>query len=222
LVLGFAERLLDPTASGFTQELAALVARLAPAGEANALAQLLIKLTLPGVPDIYQGTEDWDLSLVDPDNRRPVDWQGRREALDRLEEGATGSRKLQVMARALALRRGLPDLVAAGDYLPLTLEGPLAAHGFAFARRRAGRTAITLVGRHLAGLLESEGPPRVAPERWAGTSLLLPDGVSGSLTDRLTGAGHTPASGRLPLQDVLTDLPVALLLAGGEGPLSVA
>jgi (1->4)-alpha-D-glucan 1-alpha-D-glucosylmutase len=217
LALSFVERLLDPSTSDFTRELAALVARLTPAGEANGLAQLLIKLTAPGVPDIYQGTEAWDLSKVDPDNRRPVDWNARRAALDRLDEG-TADCKLQVMARTLALRRSLPDLFAAGDYLPLSLEGPLAAHGFAFARRRAGQVAITLVGRHLAGLLE-EGSACVPTGRWADTALRLPEGLTGTLTDRLTGARPTSANGRLALRDALIELPVALLVADGEAGL---
>jgi (1->4)-alpha-D-glucan 1-alpha-D-glucosylmutase len=217
--LGFAAALLDPARSRpFLDGLAAFVRRVGPAGEANALAQLLLKLASPGVPDVYQGTELWDLSLVDPDNRRPVDWRRLEGLLEDVAEAGDGGgvpAKIRVMARALGMRREEPELFAAGEYLPLALEGELARHALAFARRRAGRVAVVLVGLRLAGLVEADG--RVAPERWGGTALVLPEGLAGAaFEDRLTGARLGSGGGdRLRLRDGLAGgLPVALLVAG--------
>ena len=141
-VRGFVTDVLaDPE---FTADLAAFVAPLVQAGRVNALAQTLLKLTAPGVPDLYQGTEVWDLSLVDPDNRRPVDYDLRRRLL-REFEGATpeqvwarvdeGLPKLWLIRQALALRRRQPELFGPqGDYQPLLAKGERAAHVVAFAR----------------------------------------------------------------------------------------
>ncbi|MCD6034233.1 MAG: malto-oligosyltrehalose synthase, partial [Thermomicrobiales bacterium] len=133
----------------FLEDFAALREMVAHAGAINALAQQLLKLTAPGVPDIYQGTELWDQSLVDPDNRRPVDYRqrtrllrglqrgrpGRRLAADLLETKADGRIKLYLTSRALACRATFPDLFARGAYIPLAAEGAAADHVVAFARR---------------------------------------------------------------------------------------
>jgi (1->4)-alpha-D-glucan 1-alpha-D-glucosylmutase len=217
-VLGFAAALLDPATSGdFLTGLSRFVARIAPAGAANALSQLLVKLTSPGVPDNYQGTELWDLSLVDPDNRRPVDWRARESLLnDAPADWNSGAVKLQVLARALALRREVPELFAAGDYLPLQLTGVAAEHAFAFARRHGDSIAITLVGRHLARLIQPGEQPSLDPAGWRDTTLVLPEPFTdAALHDRLTGTRHTASGGRLPLRSMLTELPVALLVGGG-------
>src|SRR5437868_12035227 len=134
-------------------EIFAFTQRIAAAGAVNSLAQLLLKLTAPGVPDLYQGTEDWDFSLVDPDNRRPADFARRqkrlpgptvRDALDRWRDGAV---KTAIIARSLALRRSLPELFAAGNYEPVIAEGPMADHVIAFVRRHAGDAVLIVVPR---------------------------------------------------------------------------
>lgn len=217
-VLDFAAALLDPARSGdCLTGLSRFVARTAPAGMANALAQLLLKLTSPGVPDIYQGTELWDLSLVDPDNRRPVDWQLREKVLAQPSaDWASGAVKLEVMAKALAVCREMPALFAAGDYLPLQLAGPRAEHAFAFARRQGDGIAITVVGRHLARLIEGGDQPRIEPARWEDTALILPEPfANAALRDRLRDTRHTASNGRLALAAILAELPVALLTGGG-------
>ena len=216
--LGFARALLDPEQSrDFLTGLARFVERIAPAAAANALAQLLIKLTAPGVPDTYQGTELWDLGLVDPDNRRPVDWQAREAMLDDPPaDWISGAIKLRVMARALAFRREVPALYGAGDYLPLQLTGAAAEHAFAFARRQGDSIAVTLVGRHLARLIQPGETPRIDPAGWRDTALLLPEPFTdAALHDRLTGTRHAATGGRLLLGPALADLPVALLVGGG-------
>ena len=109
-----------------------------------------------------------------------------------------------------------PGLFAAGDYLPLQLSGAAAGHAFAFARRHGDGIAVTLVGRHLARLIQPGEQPRLDPARWGDTAVLLPQPFTdAALHDRLTGSRHTPSAGRLPLGPVLTELPVALLVGGG-------
>ena len=130
----------DPAACAL---LARTVAMLEDTAQANSLAQVLLRYTAPGVPDLYQGTEFADLSLVDPDNRRPVDYAGRRTALQ-----ARTSRKLQLIADLLRLRRDDPALFAAGDYAPADVTGPDAAHVLAFERRHGGRVLRVAVALH--------------------------------------------------------------------------
>ena len=146
----------------FLDDIAAMREMVAHAGAINALAQQLLKLTAPGVPDIYQGTELWDQSLVDPDNRRPVDYSAAHPPLARITAGAApaagsppicwqtkadGRIKLYLTSRALACRAAYPDLFARGDYVPLAAEGAAADHVVAFARRDAENEFIVVVPR---------------------------------------------------------------------------
>jgi (1->4)-alpha-D-glucan 1-alpha-D-glucosylmutase len=204
--------------SRLREEVANLVRRLSPAGAANGLAQALIRCTSPGIPDLYQGTEFWDFSLVDPDNRRPVDFAARRAALeagqaptDLLAGWKDGRVKAAVIARALALRTRLPDLFAEGDYIPLEAEGEMAAHVLAFARRQGDSASITLVTRLPAKGLGDSPLPLIPAERWGDTALLLPPALAGlSFRDVLGGPGSAGGE-RLALRDLLGALPVALL-----------
>jgi (1->4)-alpha-D-glucan 1-alpha-D-glucosylmutase len=191
--------LADPT---FTAEVEAFVAPLVAPGRVNSLAQKLIKLTAPGVPDLYQGTEIWDLSLVDPDNRRPVDYGLRRRLLAALQ-GATpeqilarsdeGLPKLWVIRQALALRRHRPELFSsAGDYQPLAAKGARAEHVIAFRR---GGEVITVVPRLVIGL----------NGEWDDTALELPDGP---WHNELTGDDF---DGVVLVGELLARFPVALL-----------
>jgi (1->4)-alpha-D-glucan 1-alpha-D-glucosylmutase len=128
-------------------------------GALNSLSQLTLKATMPGVPDFYQGTEHWDLSLVDPDNRRPVDFVERGAALSALrapdwqslaQNWADGRLKLAWTAHLLKLRAELEDVFTHGDYQPLDVSGPHRDHVIAFARRRGKDAAIIAVARHFA------------------------------------------------------------------------
>ena len=201
------------------------VARL---GMVNALAQTLVKLTAPGVPDVYQGQEVWDLSLVDPDNRRPVDYALRRRLLESLRarreevDGRTLARelvegwedgriKMHVVQRALLLRAALPRVFGGGAYLPLAAEGPGAEHVVAFARTAAGAAAITLVPRLAAGLTRERGFAVPEARDFRGTRIPLPAELAGRWRNVLTGEELRADDGGLDAEAVFASFPVALL-----------
>jgi (1->4)-alpha-D-glucan 1-alpha-D-glucosylmutase len=165
-------------------------------GWVNALGQKLVQLTMPGIPDVYQGTEVWESSLVDPDNRRPVDFAALRDVLAAVQQArfpidASGAAKLWVTHRALVARRDRPNLFTA--YTPLQADGPQADHLLAFDRGGA----ISVATRLPVGLVRDGG--------WGPTELDLP----GRVTDVLTGETY---HGRTPVADLLSRYPVALLL----------
>ncbi|SFP47786.1 maltooligosyl trehalose synthase [Geodermatophilus dictyosporus] len=182
------------------REIEAFVARIGPAGRSNGLAQKLLQLTMPGVPDVYQGTELWDHSLVDPDNRRPVDYAARRALLARLDGGEVpevddgGAAKLLVVSRVLRLRRDRPDLFS--GYTPVEVTGEAAGHLVAF--HRGG--AVTVATRLPVGL---------SGTGWGGTALALP---TGAWRDVLTGTRVVSDAGGAPVGELLARLPVALLV----------
>ncbi|GAA3452703.1 malto-oligosyltrehalose synthase [Dactylosporangium matsuzakiense] len=179
-------------------------ARITPFGWSNALGQKLVQLTMPGVPDVYQGTELWENSLVDPDNRRPVDFAERLDLLAAIDAAAaaqqplppvdvSGAAKLLVVSRALRLRRDRPELF--GGYEPVGASGPAQQHAVAFDRGGA----LTVATRLPVALAAAGG--------WRDTALHLPEG---SWTDALTGRGVPSAA----LGDILATYPVALLVKG--------
>jgi (1->4)-alpha-D-glucan 1-alpha-D-glucosylmutase len=181
-----------------------MVARIEAFGRSNSLAQKLLQLTMPGVPDVYQGTELQDLSLVDPDNRRPVDYALRRRLLASLDDGEVpavddvGAAKLLVVSRTLRARREHPEWFA--GYTPLEASGPAAGHAVAF-----DRGGVVAVATRLPVALEAAGG-------WQETALRLP---TGAWQDLLTGARHVADAGGLRLAPVLDRLPVALLTRDG-------
>src|SRR3954469_17991740 len=209
-------------ASHMRAEIAAFAARIAPAGAINGLSQALLRCTAPGVPDLYQGTEFWDFSLVDPDNRRPVDWDARRTALEAaapaaglLDHWQDGRVKQAVIAGALALRAARPALFAAGDYHPVSVEGPLAQHVLAFLRTRRDEASLTVVTRLPATALKNSSLPLLPAAEWGGTDLLLPASWKARhWREALTGEGLRAHGDRLPVGQVLAGLPVALLEVG--------
>jgi (1->4)-alpha-D-glucan 1-alpha-D-glucosylmutase len=217
----FVRRILDPQEGrAFLSDLLAFAPRIARIGAANGLAQVLLKLTVPGVPDIFQGCELWDLSLVDPDNRRPVDFALRRDALQQRADPAAllaswrdGRIKQHVIARTLALRRREPRLFETGTYEPLETAGGLADRVIAFARRSERTMIIVAVPRLIAALLADHEQPCPAPAAWGDARLALPPACPGRLLDELTGRAWTP-SGAIAIADALRELPVALLVAG--------
>jgi (1->4)-alpha-D-glucan 1-alpha-D-glucosylmutase len=195
--------------AGLIADVEGFVRWIRPAGWVNALGQKLVQLTMPGVPDLYQGSELWDLSLVDPDNRRPVDFAHRRELLARIDAGwlpsvdDSGAAKLLVVARALRLRRDRPELF--DGYRPLTADGPAARHALAF-QRGSGRL-VTVATRLPLTLSRSRG--------WRDTTLKLP-GIPGGVpwVDALTG--RSIPAGVVPLDSLLHRYPVALLVRGDQ------
>jgi (1->4)-alpha-D-glucan 1-alpha-D-glucosylmutase len=206
--------------SPFPAEVARLADRIAPAGAVNGLAQVLLKLTVPGVPDFFQGTEFWDQSLVDPDNRRAVDFDERQKTLEAARspiELATcwrdGQVKQALIARTLAARQHRPTLFARGHYMPLEVEGPRAAHVIAFARREGRESMITIVSRQSFALLPPGDGILIPPVTWEGTSVPLPAGLAGRYQDVVWGAPRELSANRLLLGEALAALPVALLVS---------
>jgi (1->4)-alpha-D-glucan 1-alpha-D-glucosylmutase len=174
------------------------------------------------VPDTYQGCELWDLSLVDPDNRRPVDYALRHAYLEQEVDPATllahwrdGRIKQHVVALALALRRRYPALFETGSYEPLAVAGGVGDHIVAFARRLGPATMIVIVPRLIASFLEERGWPCPEPSAWGDTRLELPAGFAGTFLDELTGKPVPGASGTIAIAGALAELPVALLFASG-------
>jgi (1->4)-alpha-D-glucan 1-alpha-D-glucosylmutase len=170
-----AEALLDPARSAdFLRDLTGFVAHIAAPAQANTLVQVALRYTIPGVPDLYQGTELADFSLVDPDNRRPVDYPLRERLLDKLETGTGDPEKLALIARLLKLRRDKPELFRNGDYRRLRVTGSRAEHVLAFERSAGGRTLLCAVALRTAGVLAG-GQSIAAPAGWWGDTALPPD-----------------------------------------------
>ena len=225
--LDFADKLLSHRRGNpFLQEFLPFQRRVAHFGMLNSLAQTLIKITAPGLPDFYQGTEFWDLSMVDPDNRRPVDYPARQTALQEIRNrqqtdldglirdllfDMTDSRiKLFLIHRALTVRNRRSDLFRAGDYLPLKVRGPHAEQVIAFARRKEDQTAITVVPRLLAGWLE-EGSLPLGPALWEDTYLELPQDMGPVWQDAMTGR-RLQGEELLEVGRLLSTFPVTLLV----------
>jgi (1->4)-alpha-D-glucan 1-alpha-D-glucosylmutase len=206
----------------FRQEIANFATRIGPAGAVNGLAQTMLRLTVPGVPDLYQGTEFWDESLVDPDNRRPVDFAARERALghvapwsELLRDWRTGQVKQALIARMLALRAQMKRLFAAGGYRPLALAGPRANHALAFLREDGTNCLMVAVARLSVPLLGDVQMPWITPAAWRGTVLHVP---RATWHNALVPAAAAVESETLELATVFRDLPVACWMSGNSIP----
>ena len=211
----------------FLGELRPFREQVAIHGMLNSLSATLLKVTAPGIPDIYQGTEDWDFSLVDPDNRRPVDYAARHTLLRQIEAVSNPERllsdwqrdgiKLFVLHRALQVRAAHRDLFERGEYLPLEIEGEHKNHVVAFARVHNQEWAITIVPRLTAQLARSTGHDLghipLSADVWSDTAIRLPKGAPRSWSNALTDRQIEAESGAISLSKALRDLPVALLWA---------
>jgi len=231
----FVEGVLNgSTAAKFLASFVPFQARVARLAVANSLAQLVLKLASPGVPDFYQGTELWDLNLVDPDNRRPIDFEARTRALDELEgalqkategravevvgrlldEWVDGRIKLWMTAAGLRLRRSRPDVFLKGRYLAAGIQGDKAAHLFAFARSHGSSAAVAIVPRFVSRLGEDW---RAWGSAWGDTRVVLPPELSGfAWVNVLTGEPVETQAGEdgvvaVATGRVLGSCPVALL-----------
>jgi (1->4)-alpha-D-glucan 1-alpha-D-glucosylmutase len=203
--------------------------RVAHYGAFNSLSQVLIKLTSPGVPDIYQGNEVWDFSLVDPDNRRPIDYDLRRRLLDQVErvKDATaaaslvenkedGRIKLLVTSRTLNFRRANLPLFQRGSYTPITVEGKHASNVISYARAHEGRMAVAVAPCLVTQLGKAGETVVPVGQVWAGSWLSLPGASEGDSFRNVVTGETLSASSRngvvgLPLEEVLTVFPLALL-----------
>jgi (1->4)-alpha-D-glucan 1-alpha-D-glucosylmutase len=220
-VLRFLDAILDTRRQNpFLASFLPFQARVAELGIYNSLAQLVIKIAAPGVPDFYQGTELWDLNLVDPDNRRPVDYGRRRQALASLNQDlrpeqllecrTTGLVKLFVMRRALEVRARMRELFEHGEYVPLDVSGARRECLFAFARRTAGDEVIACVPRMVASLVpEAAGPP-IGAGVWTDTRVEVGGGPR-SLRNAFTGETIEAADGTIAAAQLFERFPVALL-----------
>jgi (1->4)-alpha-D-glucan 1-alpha-D-glucosylmutase len=230
----FAARLLnEQSGAPFLAEFRPFVQRITHYGLLNSLSQTLLRITAPGIPDNYQGTELWDFSLVDPDNRRPVNYEERRRLLAELRHqvAANGDRramvqelienkeegrvKLYLTWRALTCRRDRPGLFSSGDYLPVEVTGPLRNHVFAFLRRHGKLLALVAVPLLLTRLIPEQGALPLGAGVWRNARLLLPQiDPQLRLENVLTGESVRPAAGGdglgLRLADVFACFPVAL------------
>ncbi len=228
--------LLDPD-GGVAQELRPLALRAGEVGMAASLSQTVLRLTVPGVPDTYQGTERWDDSLLDPDNRRPVDmalcistsaawaestpdpaalWASRRD----------GAIKQWVLRQALRLRREYPALMVEGDYLPLHATGRWATHLLGFQRVLPGQPTVTVICPRILGRVTDGGNFPGVGRIWADTEIALP-GVADGVPVEDVLSGHTvqvpaqapsdDAGPRVAVAELLRTMPVALLVQRPQG-----
>jgi (1->4)-alpha-D-glucan 1-alpha-D-glucosylmutase len=214
----FVGQSLDPRRSAaFLRDFHETAQPLLVAGCLTSLTQLVVKLFAPGVPDIYQGSELWDLSLVDPDNRRAVDYDARgaylheeHDAAELLQRWRDGAVKLAVLRAALAARaRFGPDIVEA-DYVPLRVEGPRAGHVVAFARVSGGRAIVAVGTRFGAALLQDVTQPRFSADAWRGTRVICPPELNG-IGLECVFSRQSASRGYIDLDEGLGRFPVALL-----------
>lgn len=233
---GFVDDLLtSPTGDRFVGEMDRMVARLGPAAAVDSLSLVALKATAPGVPDIYQGCEQWCFALVDPDNRAPLDLAAARDRWEAarvtpmaalVSRWTDGRVKARVTAELLLLRRERPDLFGQGRYVPVPAEGPRADHVVAFARHHGRRWSLTVVARLVGSLGAAPGsPPRIGAKTDAsdrpltidvasldGTALRLPARAPARWRNVLDGATVSTAGHRLPVATVWGTVPVAVLV----------
>ncbi|GJL51777.1 MAG: maltooligosyl trehalose synthase [Nitrospirales bacterium] len=230
----FIAHILKPTRSrAFLKDVLSFQHIVAHYGMVNSLSQVLLKITAPGIPDFYQGTELWDFHLVDPDNRRPIEYENHRQALEDLnqtqqrdgtlallrqllEHPHNGHLKLWTTLKALQYRKAHASLFLEGDFQPLESDGPQSPHVCAFGRIEGEQAAITIIPRFISSLCPESGQWPLGKEVWEGTNLLLPDTLAGSrFTNVLTGESiastehHEKAI--VPVHEILEHFPVALL-----------
>jgi (1->4)-alpha-D-glucan 1-alpha-D-glucosylmutase len=208
----FLFRLFSPS-GGFLPLARSFIDTIAPAGAVNGLAQAMLKMTVPGMPDFFQGSEFWDFSLVDPDNRRPVDYRARREAAG--HSWRDGCVKQAMIRKILTLRRQLPDLFARGGYSPLPVKGPLEDHIVAFTRTQGQSLLIVVVPRLVHRLLQATDGIGLDSHHLRNSALLLPEQLHGrTICSLLSGNGEVIITHRdLSLLSHLADFPVAVFSA---------
>ncbi|TVQ30283.1 MAG: malto-oligosyltrehalose synthase [Phycisphaeraceae bacterium] len=230
---GFLHDLITDTGpGGFVEAFLPFQRRVAFRGAVNSLSQTLLRIAAPGVPDLYQGSELWNLSMVDPDNRRPVDYELRRRLLDSITTDAEsdpvallrsvqknwrdGRIKLLTTVRALHARRDHAALFTGGAYRPLQVQGERSAHVVSFARSLDTAWAVAVAPR-LTRPLSPEGAFPLGADAWGDTTIELPEGAPTAWLNAVTGercAIETAgAPSALKLADILANFPVALLIS---------
>jgi (1->4)-alpha-D-glucan 1-alpha-D-glucosylmutase len=230
----FVKALLNPSAKNrFLDDFVPFQRLVARIGLWNSLSQTLLKLTSPGVPDIYQGNDLWDFSLVDPDNRRLVDYSRRQQVFESirrwggnpdaisvsrlLENPADGRLKLYLLWKTLCLRKRWPDVFQRGEYLPLTVQGEKADHVVAFLRKSDTASVLVVVPRLVASLISDSNLPPIGSRVWEDTHILVP--FSGScekyrnaFTEEVIDLPRSDA--KIAVSELLGHFPAALCLLG--------
>lgn len=211
--------LLDDQCQQLRRSIAEAALALACPGALNSLVQTLLRMTAPGIPDLYQGAEFWDFSLVDPDNRRPVDFSARRQALgedlpvgELLGQWRDGRVKQALIGQVLERRQRFPDLFLHGDYLPLQVLGKHAERVLAFARVHDGQQAVVVVPRLAAGLLGGQAQPLIPAQNWDDTRVLLPFELPASNCSGLFEQRVVSHNRELWLNSALEHFPVNLFI----------
>jgi (1->4)-alpha-D-glucan 1-alpha-D-glucosylmutase len=226
-VSSFLRELLKPGRQNrFLNDFLAFQHRVARIGLWNSLSQTLLKLTSPGVPDIYQGTELWDFSLVDPDNRRPVDYSTRQKRFEStrelgdvsraiarlLETPEDGRLKLFLTWKTLCVRKQQADVFQQGEYLQLEVQGAKANHAVAFMRKCEKASVLVVVPRLVAGLLNDVDIAPIGSRVWDDTRIMLPGyGVRNKCRNVFTGKLLDSVT-QISLAETLAEFPVALCL----------
>jgi (1->4)-alpha-D-glucan 1-alpha-D-glucosylmutase len=227
-VLSFVRALLMPSAENrFLKDFVPFERRIARLGLWNSLSQTLLKLTCPGVPDIYQGNELWDFSLVDPDNRRPVDYDRQQQLFGELQRQGNspnsesiaswikspedGRLKTFVIWKTLGLRQQYPQIFQEGEYLPLTVESAKAEHVVAFMRRFESKSTLIVVPRLIAGLLNEREIPPAGPLVWEDTYISLPPGLAKRCQNCFSGE-EAEVQDQISIAKALEGFPVGLFL----------
>jgi (1->4)-alpha-D-glucan 1-alpha-D-glucosylmutase len=229
----------DKPSREFLADFRAFQESVAYFGMLNGLAQTLLKMTAPGVPDFFQGSELWDLRLVDPDNRQPVDFAARTQALTAAQSSSTqtpqhaarhlfanwknGIAKLWLIRQTLQFRREHPDLFAEGAFLPADVRGPASENILAFLRHHQNEWSLTVVPRWLSKKAQAQhtaDEPSWNPDIFRGTSIVLPGEARGSWTSALTGptikAADNSGEKLLDAEALFADFPVALLAGNSQ------
>jgi (1->4)-alpha-D-glucan 1-alpha-D-glucosylmutase len=218
-----AELLGDPERSAFLKDFRVLAETVAFFGTINSLVQTVLKSTAPGVPDFYQGTEFPTLTLVDPDNRRRVDFAAAARHLDALDSLPPHERvtsKLYAMQKLLQLRRDDPELFAKGDYQALQVEGERKEHVFAFSRTHEGRTCVVILPRWTANLMDCVKELPLRERVWTDTAVVIGSGaltapLKDVFTDRDVGIEETQGVRQLRVSTAFAEFPVAVLRGAG-------
>ena len=228
----FVDSILTPSSrNAFFRDLQEFQKEISYFGVFNSLSQVLLKMTVPGVPDFYQGTELWDLSLVDPDNRRPVDYKKRGALLNRVIERTKkdileliaeiisgpgdGRPKLFLIHRILQLRRRHADVFRRGEYIPLETGGKHKSHIAAFMKIFDGTRAVSIVPRFLTSLIAGGELP-LGQKVWGDTSVLISEEFAGRWENAVTGRAVISTGAALPAAEVFAHFPAAVLIQKEE------
>jgi (1->4)-alpha-D-glucan 1-alpha-D-glucosylmutase len=228
-VVSFVRALIMPDSKNrFLDDFLPFERRVARLGIWNSMSQTVLKLTCPGVPDIYQGSELWNFSLVDPDNRRPVDYVRREQNLKYLSEGCgapdasfveallespeDGRMKLYLTWKTLRLRQQQPSLFRNGEYLPLSVAGAKADHVVAFARKTEEATLLVVAPRLMAGLLDNADVSPIGPQIWADTNVTVPFCHCGKQYRNVLTGKLLNSEQEVKVSEFFAEFPVALCL----------